>query len=469
MKVLTPEYKKNVNYYQGSNEDIIATIEKNFYPASVSVRENNFYKQFKGKNLKDTCENVWNFVKNNVHYKADSIEEQKIKLPARLLADQQGDCKSMALACASIMANLIDTNKGDNVGFRYTSYRNNPTPTHVYCIVNNGQYILDAVWHSFNEQKDYKYKYDKIMKISTLSGINGTCSQYYMKGNSRKRISKGTKNNKQKVDKYTFDVVKFTTKALKDVKVGSDAFNTLNEILNTHSDSANLSNPAINGIETKSSLKSALAKAQNNAKKIVKDLKGDIKDKPEWASREDYIKHLAKKAIPLFVVMRNSFLGLIAVNFRNYANRLLEQEAKEPNSVKRMWYVKFGGDPKALLADCEKHKNKKPLFGKPKVAIGVAFIATISAFIASATPIITAISKLIPKQPQDDETKIDETAGDLDNITSQQIDNYGKETETQPQTEPAPTPTGIKFTPTMAVGGLALLGIGIYLFKKSGK
>lgn len=457
MRELTPEYKKNVEYYQGSNEDIIATIEKNFLPASKSVKQNNFYKQFKGRNLKDTCENVWNFVKDNVRYKADTIDEQKIKLPARLLADAEGDCKSMALACASIMSNLIDTNKGENVGFRYTSYRNNPTPTHVYCIVNDGQYILDCVWHSFNKQKDYKYKYDKIMKISTLSGINGTGSKY-----------KFNIPTPQKVDKYTYDVIKHTKKALKSVKPDSEQYVALMSILNTIGDSANLKNPSISGTGTKNSLKSALLKVKTNATKIYKDAKSDIVDKPEWASKEDYAKHLAKKAIPLFIEMRNAFLALLAINFRDYANRILEHEKKQPNSIKRMWYSGFGGDYKAILAAAEKGKSKKALFGKPKVEISEPVtLTTISAFIATATPVIIALTKLLPKNAKDNETLIDATAGDLDNIKDAEVTNYGKEGELDGQVEEVKS--GFKLTPTLAIGGIALIGIGIYLFKNKSK
>ena len=452
MRSLTPAYKKNVEYYNGSNEDIIATIEKNFYPASKSVRENDFYKQFKGRNLKETCENVWNFVKSNVNYKADSIDEQKIKLPARLLYDQQGDCKSMALACASLMANLIDVNKGENVGFRYTSYRNNPTPTHVYCIVNNGQYILDCVWHSFNSEKEYKYKYDKIMKISTLSGINGL-----------KKLKSSINKPETKVDQYTYNVIKWTKKALKENKPDSKAYPALLEIMNTYADSAELKNPAINGTKVKSALKGALVKAKNNAKKVYNDTKKDIVDKPEWASKADHAKHIAKKALPLFIQMRNAFLALLFVNFRDYCNRILDQEKRDPNSVKRMWYVKFGGDPKALIATCEANKNKKALFGKPKIAVSEPVtLATIGAFIATATPVIIALTKLIPKKQGDDETTIDETGADIDEVTNEEVTDYEQGTIKEP-----PTTSGFKITPTLALGGLALVGLGIYAYNRN--
>jgi hypothetical protein len=334
-----------VNYKDGTNDNIIKVLEGTFNKASDDVKQDDFYKYFAGDNLEDTAYNVWKYVKDNVNYKEDGQAYQKIKLPGALLHYGEGDCKSMALFCASVLSHYAP----GKVGFRYVSYRNDPTPTHVYCIVKNKNktIIVDPVWDSFNSSKDYKYKIDKIMTIQTLSGIKST-----------------------KVDKHTYDTLFQLRNAINKQEVGSPMYNTLNRMFNTVASAAELDSPDLPIGSLKSFVQKAESKVKGAIKKATADIKGDIKNKPSWASQGEYVKHLAKKAIPLFIEMRTAFLLLLTVNYRNLCNRILDKEKAEPNSMSRLWYVGFGGDPKALLAACEANKNKKPVFGKPKKGLG---------------------------------------------------------------------------------------------------
>jgi hypothetical protein len=340
------------NYKDGTNDNIIKVLEGTFYKASDDVKQDDFYKYFAGDNLEDTAYNVWKYVKDNVNYKEDGQAYQKIKLPGALLHYGEGDCKSMSLFCAAVLSHYAP----DRVGFRYVSYRNDPTPTHVYCIVKdrNKTIIVDPVWNTFNSSKDYKYKIDKIMTIQTLSGIKST-----------------------KVDKQTYDALFQLRNAIKQQEVGSPMYNTLNRMFNNVASAAELDSPdlPIGSIKSfvkkaENKVKGAIKKAATDIKKAATDIKADVKNKPSWASQGDYVKHLAKKAIPLFIEMRTAFLLLLTVNYRNLCNRILEKEKADPNSMSRLWYVGFGGDPKALLAACEANKNKKPVFGKPKKGLG---------------------------------------------------------------------------------------------------
>ena len=347
-------FRNNIitNFKDGTNDNIIKVLEKSFYKAADDVKQDDFYKYFAGDTLEDTAYNVWKYVKDNVTYKEDGQAYQKIKLPGALLHYGVGDCKSMSLFCAAVLSHYAP----GSVGFRYVSYRNDPTPTHVYCIVKykNKTIIVDPVWSSFNSSKDYKYKIDKIMTIQTLSGIKTT-----------------------KVDKQTYDTLLQLRNAIKQQEVGSPMYNTLNRMFNSVASAAELDSPDLPIGSLKSFVKKAegkvkgvIKKVSTDIKKATTDIKADIKNKPTWASQGDYVKHLAKKAIPIFIEMRTAFLLLLTVNYRNLCNRILDKEKADPNSMSRLWYVGFGGDPKSLLAACEANKNKKPVFGKPKKGLG---------------------------------------------------------------------------------------------------
>jgi hypothetical protein len=349
---MQPDYKKTLNHINGTNNDIINAIESNFNKAVEQISADGWYKQFEGNSLKETCNNVWRYIKLNVPYQEDGSVEQKIKLPARTIADAKNgigtDCKSFALLSAAIMSKYAP------VSFRYTSYRNDPTPTHVYCVVDGGRYIIDAVWKYPNSEKPYKYKYDHQMKISTLSGFTPD-------------------SKKVKVDQHSYDVLMQLRNAIKQQPVGSDMYNKLSNQFNIVSNELGLTDPNLPiGKIGKGFLKNTIKKAGFAIKKVAKDVKSTVVDKPSWASKEDYVKHIAKVALPLFIEMRASFMLLLTVNYRDLCNRILAKEKSDPNSMSRLWYVGFGGDPKALLAACEANKKKKALFGKPKSLNGVA-------------------------------------------------------------------------------------------------
>jgi hypothetical protein len=433
------EYKDVVNYYDGLNQDIIKVLESNF--AKAKKQTEHFCEQFAADNLLDTCENVWNYVKNNIPYKADGTAEQKIILPARMVERAENgigaDCKSFALFCASNISNLYPN---ADVNFRYTCYRSSKIPSHVYCVIktNKGIIKIDPVWHYFNKEKEYKHKIDHSMRIATLSGTG----------------------DKVKVDATTYETLKTLKAAIDAYPVGSPQWNTFTRQFNVVATAAGLNDPSINGRFGRG-LKNAFKGAINAVKKLekkvekgLKDLKQNIVNKPEWANKTDYVKHLAKMGIPLFIEMRVAFLLILTINFRDLCNRILAEEKKEPHKLQRIWYKGFGGDPKALMAACEANKNKKAFFGKPKgvkgtssydgITIGEAetetkgkipasaggaagaaasaiaiaagatppVAAAIAAGVVMAATVIGTMLKNLPKHKSDDDTDGDHSGGD---------------------------------------------------------
>lgn len=120
--------------------------------------------RYKGKSEAETCKKIFNYLKNNINYKADGVN-QAVRLPSGLMRTAQGDCKSYSVFTSAILSNLGIPHK-----LVYASYDpKDPTPTHIYVMTNNGC-IIDAVYGKFNAEKKANYKKYKDMNISYISG-----------------------------------------------------------------------------------------------------------------------------------------------------------------------------------------------------------------------------------------------------------------------------------------------------------
>lgn len=451
MQELVPDYKKKVEYVNGYNNDIQRVLERNFIAARRSVEKNDFYKQFKGRNLKETAANVWNYLKNNVRYKEDGTEEQKIKMPPRLLADGEGDCKSYSLFACAVLSHYAPVN------FRYTSYRNDPTPTHVYCIVDN-KYIVDAVWHSFNEEKPYTYKYDKKMKISTLSGLKNkvrihpeTYSLISYFDKERRKYPKGSQN-RALMDLYFSSYAKYGVDQAKkkgevDLTVSTGVDNLFNKALS----SANKKVPVGIGAA-----------------------------KPSWATGKDKTAHVATIALPPMVASRAAFLALSELNAFGIIDQLFAAEKAKPLSVSRWWY-RSGGDPDKLWKHLTDNRKNKPFFGvsdkvkkiidKIKAKVGIkgteetiGVVVTAAATATGSAAVLATIEAAIPV---------------LVSLLAVTGDIFKKVQEIKTGTAAPPPPPGAEPPAAepedntkkyLMYGGLALLGVGAaYYFSKKRK
>lgn len=110
--------------------------------------------KFRGKTELETCKNIFDFLKYKIRYVADG-HHQKIKLPSALLREKVGDCKSYSVFTASILVNL-----GISCKYVLTSYRQDPTPTHIYVQTESG-IIIDAVYGIFNKEKPSAHRFTK--------------------------------------------------------------------------------------------------------------------------------------------------------------------------------------------------------------------------------------------------------------------------------------------------------------------
>lgn len=157
--------KTITRFGSGSNQNIIDVIHADT-PAAVKYMATRGAR-FRGATDEDTARNIWDFLRREIRYKADGMAEQNIKSPARLMADGEGDCKSYSLFTgAALSANGIPWK------YRYASYRQDPTPSHVYVVAKiGGEWTpIDAVWKGgFGTEKPFKHNYD-FMRIQSLTG-----------------------------------------------------------------------------------------------------------------------------------------------------------------------------------------------------------------------------------------------------------------------------------------------------------
>jgi hypothetical protein len=122
--------------------------------------------RYKGKNEAETCKKIFDYLKNNINYKADGAN-QAVRLPSGLMRTLQGDCKSYSVFTSAILSNLGIPHK-----LVYASYDpKDPTPTHIYVMTNKGC-IIDAVYGKFNAEKKATFKKYKNMNISYIAGMN---------------------------------------------------------------------------------------------------------------------------------------------------------------------------------------------------------------------------------------------------------------------------------------------------------
>jgi len=122
-----PNNETKVFFENGKTEDIIKVILLGDLKSSKCTKD--FAKFLKGKNILETCKNIFNFLKENIKYIKDTEGVQDIKSPCKTFSDGFADCKSLSVFAASILKNLHIPYK-----YRLASYSNLNIPTHIYVV-----------------------------------------------------------------------------------------------------------------------------------------------------------------------------------------------------------------------------------------------------------------------------------------------------------------------------------------------
>lgn len=157
-----PDYKSVVRHKDGDTQDIINTIL--YADSMLGSYMCSFASAF--DKTYDGLYELWDFTRKSITYLPDEPGHEKVKDPRVTWKDKSGDCKSFSLFIGSVLKCL-----GISYKYRFASYAGKD-PTHVYVIakLNGRDVILDSTIDRFDYEVSYLKKWDKLTKISYLSG-----------------------------------------------------------------------------------------------------------------------------------------------------------------------------------------------------------------------------------------------------------------------------------------------------------
>jgi len=397
-----------------NTSDIIKQMQSAHYDNSEYARKIAY--QFKGATTKQTCKNIFNWIKQNINYKIEPATLQTTKTLQRLVADGYGDCKHYSGFFAAILTAL-----GIKHNYRFASYNGNTTPTHVYVVAydeQNRPIVCDAVLNTFNTEKPYRHKIDKHMLVQ-LSGVDGVGA-----------IKKGALKQ----------AVKKVVQAPKKV---------------------------VQNVAAKQPIKTAVKATTAATKKAVTKVKAAAAKIPAGA-----------KTIGI-APARAAFLALVELNVRGFATKLSKANQSElqkkwnnlgGNFTTLQKSIKDGSGKKALLAGFE--DNQIGVVGVTSVAAGLAtaapIIIAVQQFLKENPQTLAVVKKAFEKQtgqkveetPFNSQPDIGVQPGEANNTGS------GSDVEVVKQ-QPTDMATGGNMTKYLLIGGVGLAAV--YLLTKGKK
>jgi hypothetical protein len=220
----------------------------------------------------------------------------------------------------------------------------------------------------------------------------------------------------------------------------------------------------ING-RKKGRIKSAIKKAAGQVKKAAGQVKSGVK-KATAAVKKGGIKTVALAA------PRAAFLGLLLVNLKGLASKILKADQTNPAKLKSFW-EKLGGNYDQLIQAAKKGGNKKPIGYIPEDDEEIGSAAAVGTAIATASPIIVSILALLKQiLPKKEYNESGETA-DLEEKANKEAVKTAAETgtETAAGEEATATATGeeknfFEKNKILVIGGAAALALFFIMKKK---
>ncbi len=176
LKNLVFENRKNVISDTQSYNDIIKGI---LHTHKIYQQDyDKIYSYFLADNYAAINQKIFNFLKNNVPYKAESSDEQTLRSPAAILQyNNSADCKSYALFTNGILdAIRRNENEDFDVIYRFASYDNTNKIEHVFAVQKIGEHEFwnDAVLPYFDcREKQPTFITDKKIKPMALVQVSG--------------------------------------------------------------------------------------------------------------------------------------------------------------------------------------------------------------------------------------------------------------------------------------------------------
>jgi hypothetical protein len=145
--------------------DLMKKVIKDCYTQCAKIAQ-----VLKGKDVKSTCRNIWNFVYEHIQYAPDAVGDE-IREPIATWANRRTglDCD-----CYSVFISCILQNLGIRHKLRMTEYKKSEGWQHVYPVAldeQGNEIVIDCVAHSFNYEVPYLTKQDFTMQLSRLGNL----------------------------------------------------------------------------------------------------------------------------------------------------------------------------------------------------------------------------------------------------------------------------------------------------------
>jgi hypothetical protein len=153
----------------GDTSDIIRAIQEADTLAPPYTRD--FALSLHYDSVDDLCRQLWHFVRDNVQYQEDPNGYQNVQLPGPLYHSGAGDCKSMTLFTASVLANISIPYR-----YRFISQDRRVDYHHVYLVVTDERgrdIILDCVEDTYGAEVPHEKQKDMRVTPHKVSGIIG--------------------------------------------------------------------------------------------------------------------------------------------------------------------------------------------------------------------------------------------------------------------------------------------------------
>jgi len=143
-------------------------------------------KKLKGKTVKETVRNNWNFFFDHIQYKKDLSGKEQVRSLRRLVhnAAEGGDCDCFVNGLSNLLINQGIPHK-----LRIAAYNGSPNYSHIYIVVPDGkkEIVLDPVVHTFNYEVPYSSKKDFDMQLESLDGFGNVSRCGPRGGNGKPR------------------------------------------------------------------------------------------------------------------------------------------------------------------------------------------------------------------------------------------------------------------------------------------
>jgi hypothetical protein len=452
LDILPPYANKKlvIEYDQDVHDIVREVIEAHKY---FAVDYDYVYQFFDTGSIKEICEQLFNFCKQNIVYRIESEDKQTTKSPAAILALGCGDCKHYASFIAGVLSAIVrNTGRQINWSYTFACYSMFDTEIqHVFVTVreNGNEYWIDPVLSYFNARSPLPvFKIDKRVNnnlmLTRISGIGVATNaglsfsniidfgSDYLQANAVTQSVQLPADVIAEDDYYATDVPADVIDNIKMLLYYGIIDDTLNISSEKYLDIVSTLAPD-DAYALSQAYGSFLNSAQGTA---IGDIFSSI-----WGT----VKKVSL-AIP-----RGAYLSLVSLNVFNLAGHLIkcitnpDGSTDQPgiDKLQGVWHKKLSGDTNILLRAIRNGATKKAILGIHGLGaapVAAAWAATAAVIIAAMTPIITQVLK---------------AKNSFDSLTASQL-------AMQPTTQnfgALSTTTIQKYLPVILIGG-----VGLYLY-----